>query len=488
MTDAPCGRRNGVMRSHGETLDAALEADGLFREVARAAARPAGTYVYGEYVLEALAGLEPGGLLAATAADARGLAEDLCRATGGTVISPGGRPGVFNLVLPGGRNLTAVALDRDIGTHLSGSGFTVQAMAIDAASSPPREIIDPLGGLRDLESGLLRAAAPGVFSDDPARLLAAVRLCDRYGLEPEEGTLSLMRAGAPLACEADRSRAWRIVAGLFAGKGLSGKARLLERSGVMAGLFPEVAATFGVPQNHYHHLGVWGHTLETLDLLERMLEEPGRLFPAFDDQIRAHMRRGVEGGVCRRAYLGFAALIHDIGKPSSMSVEPSGRIRFQGHQRRGAALARGIAGRMGLGRGGAAHLEGIVADHMRLGFLLEEGESAETRLRAIRELGNRCVEVVMLSLADRMATRGEASTERAMKSFGRMASRVMRDYFWDRDCPPLVSGGDVLTHAGAGPGPGVARALFSVRVAQREAVVTNRRHALEFLVKIGAGQ
>ncbi len=469
------------MRNHRPAIDSALEADDLFREVARAAGRPAETFVYGDWVLEAAAGRQPGGMLVATTTDPATLAGSLARSTGRAVVVPGHREGVFNLASPGRRNLTVLALDRDIRTHLSDSGFTVQAMAVDACSRPPRELIDPFGGLADLDSGVLRRVTPAAFTDDPARLLTAVELCARYNLEPESGTGAAMREAAALIGRVGPSRLWRLIAGLFGGRGLSEKARLLERSGVMAELLPEVARTFDVPQNYYHHLGVWEHTLETLDILEAMMDEPARFFPAFGGRILAHLNGGLEGGIDRRSYLGFAALVHDVGKPASMSVQPSGRIRFQGHQEVGGKLAQGIALRMGLGRRGTGHLRGIVSDHMRLGFLLKEGESVETRLRAVRELGDRCIEVVMLSLADRLATRGEASTEEAMERYRRMATRVMHDYFWDLDYPELVGGRDVLLHLGLTPGPEVGRALFRVRVAQREALVSSRRQALEFL-------
>jgi hypothetical protein len=136
---------------------------------------------------------------------------------------------------------------------------------------------------------------------------------------------------------------------------------------------------------------------------------------------------------------------------------------------------------MGLGRSSAAHLVGLVADHMRLGLLLKGGESAETRLRAVRELGQRCIEVVLLSLADRMATRGPASTEEAMELYKRMTSRVLADYFWETDYPPLVDGRDVMMHTGIEQGPEVRRALFKARVAQREATISSREAALEYL-------
>lgn len=473
------------MQSHKMNLDSGLEADELFGKAAGLAASPGAFYAFGAFVLETLAGREPGNILIACGADTAAAARELSRQTGFKTVPLRNQPRVFNLVgdRVGSRTITVVPLaGPDIRGHLEAyCGFTVEALAVDLASRRPRELIDPLGGLRDLEGGRLRAASPVSFTEDPARLLSGAALAGGYNLDLETETEVWMRDAADLIRELAPRRAWRLIARLFGGRGLSGSARFIQRTGVLGALLPEVEAVRGVPQNYYHHLGVWEHTLAVLDILEAMIDSPALYFPAFAGRIYAHMRRQLEGGVDRRAFAGFAALIHDAGKPDAMSVEPDGRIRFQGHQEIGGRLAASVAARLGLGRRGSGHLAGMVADHMRLGFLIKEGESAESRLRAVDDLGDRCIEVVMLSLADRMATRGEASTEEAMQRFKRLASRVMHDYFWNIDYPPLVGGHDVMMHSGVGPGPAVGRALFKARVAQREAVVSSRGQALEYL-------
>jgi Probable RNA and SrmB- binding site of polymerase A len=472
------------MPGYRSNLDSAFEADELLGLAAGMARSPGTLFTCGRYVLEAVAGREPGGILLACGADAPGFAIELAARSALEPLALKGTPGAFHLApgRHGGRAITVVPLEGGgIEAHLERSAFTVEAMAVDLASGPPREITDPLKGLDDLDGGTLRCVSPGVFVEDPARLLLAAELAFSYGLELDGHTEAAMKAAAARVGEVPPARAWRLLSSLFGGKDLSAKARMLARTGALGALFPEVEALYGVPQNYYHHLGVWEHTLEVLDHLERMLAAPASFFPAFADRVAVRLAQEVEGSVDRRSFLGFAALVHDVGKPGAMSVETSGRIRCVGHQVGGARLAGGIAGRIGLGRKGTAHLVGVVGEHMRLGFLLKEGESARTRLQAVRELGRRTIEVVMLSLADRMATRGEASTEEALQRFKRMSSRVLSDYFWDIDYPPLVDGRDVMMHAGMSPGPELGRALLEARVAQREATVSGRQQALEYL-------
>jgi poly(A) polymerase len=472
------------MRDQAADLQRSLRSDPLFTRAAAAleGLEPGTCHACGAYVLESMAGAEPGGLLVTTSAPAGEVASRLAGATGLFPTPLKRAQGVYNLSRPGERGVTVIPQNgRDITSHLQGAGFTVLAMAVDFLGEGPRDIIDPLGGLDDLARGVLRAAGQSSIREEPARVMLALDLMRRFGLAPDEETTLALKVGGARAGDIGGPRAWKGLARLLMGSRLSGAAEFLEETGALGAILPEVACIYEVPQNYYHHLDVWRHTLETLDRLEEMLTDPRRHFKAHGERIASYLTRPLEGGVRRRSLLAIAGLIHDVGKASTMTVEPSGRIRFQGHQLEGARLAGGIAARFGLGNRAREHLVAIVRDHMRLGFLLKEGESTATRLCAALDLGGHCVEVVMLSLADRLATRGEASTAEGLERFKRVAMRVLGDWFWLRDFPPLVDGRDIMVHAGMAEGPEVGRALFRVRVAQRESIIASRPQALEFL-------
>jgi len=473
------------MLKYRQNLESALREDGLTRSISRplASVSPGSFYLCGLYVTDSLAGLEPGGMLVACRADTGRICKDLVEETGFVPIEVVNRAGVFHLAEPGGgRSVTLVPLaGGDILRHLECSGFTVCAMAVDIAGRVAGELIDPLGGLEDLDRKRLRVTSPESIVADPVRALQAAELCSRYGLEPEAGTERTIVSSAERLRDAAPERVFRVLARTLGGDGLKKKTLLLRRLGVLGTLFPEVEALLDVPQNYYHHLGVWEHTLEVMDHLDDMMKSPSRTFRTKGRRVALHLRGIVEAGVDRRAYLALAALIHDTGKPQTMTVMPTGRIRFQGHERESARLADGIARRLGLGYRGRSHLVGLVGGHMRFGYLMKEGESTKSRLRSVRELGSRCPEVVLLSLADRLATRGEASTEEGLERFRRTVTRTLNDYFWLYDSDPLLSGYDVVVHEGLEPGPEVAEHLFQVRVAQREGTVASWQQALEYL-------
>lgn len=470
-------------------LERILEGDGLLQALF-SAPRPAGrgnAYVSGLYLADVLKGLAPGGILLACTGDTSEWSRGFAHATGRKEIPLKRRAGVFFLPSPprcpyGERGVTVVPLaPGGIEEHLARAGLTAAAMAFDIGPFPRGGLIDPFGARADLARGVMKTV-PGSFSGASVLLpLNAVEVCCRYGLDMEEETVAALKEAAGRTAGFPPEAAWAAMARLAGGRGLSDAAVLLARTGVIEALVPELAAVFRVPQNYYHHLGVWEHTLETLYHLESMLADPAAFFKPYGVRIEAHLMQPVEGGVSRRAFLAFAALVHDIGKASVMEVENTGRVRFQGHQVEGARMARRLASRLGLGYRGRRYIESVVGGHMRLGFLIRDGETVESRLRAVSELGSLCLDIAMLSMADRLATRGEASTEEALERFRRLVNRFVSDYFWDRYSPRLVRGREVIVHSGVEPGAEVARRLFAVRVAQRESNVDTPQQALEFL-------
>lgn len=458
-----------------------LGADETVLALSRALAdTPGAKYVCGLAVARSLAGLEPGNLLVACR-DVASCVARAVEATGLAAVPGRAGTGAFTLRGRGPRSVTFVPLGERIDPVLARASFTATAMAVDLERGG--HLIDPHGGQADIDSRVLRSVQGGVkpLVEHPRRLLLAANLRRDLGLEPDADTERALRDASPAVRRVPPGDAWRSLSSAMRAGGLSSTAGFLRRTGVLGELLPEVRAVYDVPQNYYHHLDVWGHTMETLDRLDEMLRRPFEHFKAYGDRMVSHLTRRVEGDVLRVQLLVLAALVHDVGKAGAVKVLESGRIRFEGHEELGAKLAARVACRLGFGRRATRRLCSIVGDHMRLGFLLKDGENVASRLDAAVEMGDRCVEVVMLSVADRMATRGEATTTEALERFKRLATRMLSDWFWLNDFPPLVDGNDVVVHAGVPPGPRVAELLLAARVAQRESIVGSRREALEYL-------
>jgi poly(A) polymerase len=366
--------------------------------------------------------------------------------------------------------------------------FTVNAIAEPLAGG---EAIDPLGGLADLQASRLRMAAPAAFADDPLRVLRLVRLAVELDLEPEAQTLRAAAAHAVGLSGVSAERVFvelrRIIASPRAHRGLATMSSL----GATAVVLPELEALRGVEQSHFHHLDVHGHTLEVLD---RTVELTGAsLGEVPGEQLRETLgarRAGVQAllaepladEMTRGEALRWGALLHDAAKPLTREVRADGRVTFIGHDGRGAKLAREILERLRASERLRAHVAALVATHLRLGFLVHEPQplARRTLFAYLRACSPVEVDVTLLSIADRLATRGERAQE-AIDAHLRLAEQVLADALrWRAEGPPgaLLRGDELARELGIATGPQVGALLEELAAAQYAGELSTRAEAI----------
>jgi poly(A) polymerase len=373
--------------------------------------------------------------------------------------------------------------------------FTANAIAEPLGGGGP---IDPLGGLEDLRAGRLRMAGPTAFADDPLRVLRLVRLAVELGLEPEPATLQGARdhAAALVRCSPERvfMELSRIVAAPRALAGLE----LLDDLGATAVVLPELEALRGVEQNRFHHADVHGHTLE---VLRRTIElegfaagegegefanELGAVLGEHRAAVARVLAEPLADGLTRADALRWGALLHDAAKPLTRGVRPiDGRVTFIGHDEQGAALARGVLGRLRTSERLRAHVAALVRYHLRLGFLVHEPQplARRTVFAYMDATAPVEVDVTLLSIADRLATRGDRA-EQAIAAHMRVAREMLADALrWRAEGPrqPLLRGDELIAQLGLAPGPRVGELLAELAQAQFAGEVLTREQALAYL-------
>jgi poly(A) polymerase len=246
-----------------------------------------------------------------------------------------------------------------------------------------------------------------------------------------------------------------------------------------------------VEQNRFHHLDVHGHTLEVLD---RTVELTGaNLVEATGEELRATLGPRVAevqellaeplaDEMTRGEALRWGALLHDAAKPLTREVRADGRVTFIGHDVRGAKLAREILERLRASERLRAHVAALVATHLRLGFLVHEHQplARRTLFAYLRACSPVEVDVTLLSVADRLATRGERAQE-AIDAHLRLAKDVLADALrWRAEGPPgpLLRGDELARELGIATGPQVGALLEELAASRYAGELSTRAEAI----------
>ena len=376
----------------------------------------------------------------------------------------------------GGWQVDVLPLAGTIEADLGARDLTVNAMAetIDGG-----RLIDPFGGERDLRDHVLRAVSPSAFERDPLRPLRMVRLVAELGFTIEEGSCRLARASAVRLASVSPERVFAELRRLLVSERALAGLALMERLELMDAVLPEIVELKGVEQSRYHHLDVHDHTMavlaETIRLTrepDRLLDDPGDLSSVFQQPLGDELTRGQA--------LRLGALLHDVAKPRTRGELGDGRVTFIGHETVGAEMVGAILRRLRASERLVEYVAALVRHHLRLGFLVHETPLDRRQLyRYLQACDPVEVEVTVLSVADRLATRGHRSPEAIERHLDLAREVLPSAVAWRREPPRSPLRGDELVRAaGLRPGPQLGRVLAALREAAYAGEIATREEAL----------
>lgn len=335
------------------------------------------------------------------------------------------------------------------------------------------ELVDLSGGVADLDSRVLRAVSDDAMRDDPLRVLRIARTVAGGGGWTLDGeTVRLAQQAAPALDQVAGERIGYEVRGTLCGAAPLLGLATLRRIGGTAAVLPEVAALDGITQSKYHHLDVGGHTREVVEYSVQ-LEHQLAAFVADDSAawVAAHLDDDVGGGWSVRETVRFGALLHDIAKPLTRFEDADrGIIGFPNHDREGEKLAGKILERLRVPRKVVRGVQSLTLNHLRLGFLVH---ARPLDRGAVYDYLRRCepmeVEVTVLALADRLATRGRRAEE-AIEAHAELTRELLPAAIAWREAggapAPLLDGDALMAKTGQPGGPWLAAALEAQRRAR----------------------
>jgi poly(A) polymerase len=447
-----------------------------------------GSWIVGGALRDELLGRELTDIDVAVEGDPEGAARELAGELRGPVFQLSEAFGAWRVVdRRGGRVYDFARLQGEtIEEDLAKRDFTVNAMARplagSAAAAPESaggpgggDLIDPLGGRADLDARTLRVLGPAAYDNDPLRPLRLARFAAELGFSPDPETARLTAEAAARVSEASGERVLAELRRLLVAPGAVEALGLADRLGLVRAVLPELADLHDVEQSHYHHLDVYGHTLEVLErLIELDSEASGELREALDEPLADELTRGQA--------LRLGALLHDIGKPATHHVREDGRVTFMGHDRLGQEMVRTICRRLRTSERLCRFLEAVTRHHLVLGFLVHERPLDRRAVyRYLERTSPVEVEVTLLSVADRLATRGK-NADRAIDAHLELAGELMPAALeWRRRGPPPVPvrGDELAEELGIDPGPELGRLLDQLAEATYAGEATDRQQAID---------
>jgi len=355
--------------------------------------------------------------------------------------------------------------------------------------------IDPLNGLADIQSRRLKAVQDNIFIDDPLRMLRAIRFRTRYQLTIDSQTEQLIKRDAKLLPQIAAERIHDELYAILARDGATNQLRYLDALGLLIILIPEFIPARGMRQPNPHYWNVLEHSLESVGALERVARMlQGSDAPTQDfSEMRPLLDEAEQQGIFQLAslttpHMKLAALLHDIGKPGTYSIDQGGSIHFYDHPQVGIPLAQQIMTRLSASTADRRIVQLIVAHHMRPGQLAHiEIVTPRAIRRYFVDLGAAGIQVALFSLADHIATLGpgwEKYTRPSDSPWARHAALVrllLTRYIRERESilpARLVSAAELMRRLKLEPGPLIGQLLELIAEAQAEGRVHSKEEAI----------
>ena len=277
--------------------------------------------------------------------------------------------------------------------------FTINAMAIDLHPKRFGNLSDPFKGILDLQTKqLVTPLDPDkTFSDDPLRMMRAAYFSAKLDMRVDSKLKESMNRQAErikiVSWERITTEFLKILSTSKPSIGL----KLLQNTGLMKHVFPEIDAMWGLEQtSEWHHKDIFAHTLQVVDNAAELT-----------DEMRVR----------------FAALVHDIAKPNTRSIHKKKGYTFYGHDFFGSKMIRKVAKRMKLSNELNIYLQKMTALHLRPIALAKDGvtDSAVRRLMVLA--GEETHELMTLCRAD-ITTKNPRLVKKYMRNFEQVEERM----------------------------------------------------------------
>ncbi|MFC1978808.1 CCA tRNA nucleotidyltransferase [Chloroflexota bacterium] len=450
-------------------------------------------YLVGGYVRNVLLNRYTQDIDIALSGDATVTAKEIAMLFGGKFVLLDDINKVARVVMPE-LYLDFSTIKNDIEDDLKRRDFTINAMAQDLNQlTEHKTIIDPCNGQSDIRQKTIKATSDDVFRQDPVRLMRAIRLAAELNFDIDDKTQTLIKRDAHLVANVAGERICDEFCAAMATDQAYSMLRLMDDLGLIAPLLPELDACKGVEQPKEHSWDVFDHSIETVTAVDKLFanirtQQNGLSEIPWTDELAYHFSEQISSGHLRMTILKIAALLHDIGKPSTKSIQENGRMRFLGHSSQSAKIAKSIMTRLRFSVKEIKTAQRIIEQHMRPTQLSNNWEMPTRRAiyRFYRDTEDDAFDILLLSLADHLAARGPLLEKEHWSYHIALIKYVMLKHSQEQDVvkPTKLIDGNDLIKLGVKPGPEIGMILETVREAQATGEIATKDDAINLAKRL----
>ena len=373
-----------------------------------------------------------------------------------------------------GKNLKEDLLHRD---------FTINTLALPLCykSGTKRPLLDYYNARGDLEKGIIRMTSDSSFEEDPLRILRAFSLSALLNFKIEKTTLMMAEKQKDrlkdVSCERIRDELFKIFSVPYSYKYISA----LDNIGILSLVIPQIELMRNLKQGSYHHLDVWGHSLETLRQYELLIAG------IENNQIKSYINEILAAERTRNQIIKLVCLLHDVGKPQAYRIKEKKTI-FYGHERIGRDISEAIVDRLRLSTKEKFAIETMIFWHLRPGYLADNIILTErAKFRYFRDAADEAISILLLSIADQRATRGPLANPKSRHKHEKIVFGLIEEYFKrkkENKVIRLITGDDLIKTLRLKPSPLFRIILDEIEQSQAEGKVKTKQQALALAKRI----